>query len=307
VAGQGGRQRPVVLHSIDGVDWTPEPISSGLSAYPSSLTAVGDRVIGVGAAETGRCAHPFAIDTWARSPAGTWREAPWADQLCAGREFASVVLSSDGIHLVGTGNGDAPLSWTSPDGVNWTNDRPDVGEFAARTAVADGHEVLVFGLNGSGPPGLVATTDGHAFAARPFAVVPADGFPLALIWDASGLQAFLASGERLLVVTRDPTGTWTSAIASGVRGDLIASITTVDGGLVALGGDDARPVLGWTSADGHTWQSLGLPIAGPGAGVSDVATHDGVAVIVGTTDSPDGLETFGTIWSGSSVLLGLPH
>lgn len=301
------RQGPIVLESTDGLDWTPESISSDLSGYPSSLTPIGDRVIGVGAVETGRCAHPFAIDTWVSDTGGSWTEAPWSDHFCAGLEWASVVSSGDRIQLIGTGSGDQPLSWISQDGLTWTDERPDLAEFLGRSAMADADGALVLGTDPTGTAGMRRTVDGRHFASVPFPPVDRAAFPVALLGLNGAATAFVVTGRGdLVVVRRDPTGSWISVPAIGLRGELVTRIEAASGGVIAFGADDTSTPLAWRSADGVTWQPIVLPDAHPGIAVSAVAMGGGTAVLVGATDSPDGLRTFGTIWTGPASLLGLP-
>jgi len=111
VAGSAGdaRESPVVLHSADGLTWQTETIASAFAA-PSSLNAVGDRIVAIGAGGTAHCAHPYAMDSWARTADGTWTEAPWAEMFCSDLESGNVLDRGGQAALVGDGFGKVPLS-----------------------------------------------------------------------------------------------------------------------------------------------------------------------------------------------------
>jgi hypothetical protein len=293
---------PLVIRSGDGNAWTPEPISSAF-ASPSSLRAVGGRLLALGAGGTSKCAHPFAVDTWARALDGHWSEAPWVDGFCAGLERADLLDRHGIAALVGVGTGDQPMSWSSTDGLAWRDLRPRLADDFIRAAVVDGDAVLAFVAGPDGRPEARTSVDGRTFAQAPFPMLPAEASVLAALWRGPELDVFLGDGESLGMARRDAAGAWTTSPAVGVRADQASRIMEVGGRLVALGSDDNGRPLAWSSADGLTWNAVALPMGGPGTAVVAMAEIGNVVVLAGAADTPDGSRTIGAIWVGSAQLL----
>jgi len=294
---------PLVIRSDDGIAWTSEQITSAF-ASPSSLHGVGGRLLALGAGGTSNCAHPFAIDTWARAVDGTWSEAPWAGAFCAGLERADLLDRDGTAALIGVGSGDQPMSWSSKDGLAWHDLRPRLAGAFIRAAVVDRDAVLAFVAGPDGRPQAVRSVDGRTFVPAPLPPLPSEASVLAALWRGPELEVFLGDGESLGLARRDAAGAWTTSPAVGVRADQVSRIVEAGERLVALGGDDNGRPLAWSSADGRTWNAVALPNAGPETSVAAIAAIGDRVVLVGGADTPDGTRTIGAIWVGSAALLG---
>jgi len=302
-AGDAG-EKPVVIRSADGVDWSAEDASSAF-ASPTSLAVVGDGVIALGSGGTARCAHPYAIDTWARAADGTWTEAPWDMALCGGQGSLSLLDRGGVAAIVGTGFGEQPVSWISKDGLHWVDRHPALDGFSPWTSVVDGDHLLVFGAGPDGSPQARTTGDGRTFAVAPFPRLPADASILSAIWSGGDLDVFAQDGPALGLIQRDGAEAWSTIGGQGIRADEVASIAWVGGRFVALGGDESGVALAWSSADGVTWSAIPVP-GGAGTSLAAVAVLGDTAVLVGATETPDASRTVGAVWVASVGVLTPP-
>jgi hypothetical protein len=294
---------PVVLRSTDGGAWIAERITSTF-ATPLSLFAVGNRVIAVGAGGTARCAHPYAIDTWTRDENGTWSEAPWVDGFCSGLEKATVLDRHGVAYLLGVGDGEVPLSWSSINGLRWKDLHPNFNDLYPQASLLDGDTISVFGQALNGNIAARRSVDGVAFVGAPFPIL-GDGISAvgAELLDGQPI-VFVSHGPALGAVRRTPTGTWTVTPATGIAADEITRILTVGGRFVALGSDVRENPEIWSSLDGTSWARIGIPAdAGSGVGLAGVAVVGGTAVLVGSAETADGTRAVGAIWVGSADLL----
>ena len=311
VAGSGGDvgDESVVLRSANATDWTAERIP-GRRTAPSAVAAAGDRLIAFGAGgavEIGgviRCAHPSAADLWVREPTGTWTEAHWADMFCA-TPYRPSIFSFAGLdHLMAVGEpGEVAVSWSSGDGLTWSDLHPNLGDFLPKVSVVDGDGIVTFG---PGPDGEVASRrsrDGRTFVPAPFGHPGPDAGVLDAELVDGALDVFLVDGQVLGLAHREPAGDWSLAQAAGIRGDEVTSIRHTGDWFVALGADETGAGLAWTSRDGLSWVPLALPRAGPDTGYRALTVLDQTAVVVGGADSADGSRTVGAIWVGSTALL----
>ena len=111
-------QSPAALSSTDGVPWHAETITGG-NRSPAGLAMWGDRVLAAGPGGVA-CAHPYGLDTWVRSAAGAWSEAPFTNLFC-GAEDVRIAFVGDVAVLAGVGPGDNPVVWSSTDGLHWVD------------------------------------------------------------------------------------------------------------------------------------------------------------------------------------------
>lgn len=272
IVGLGGAaaQVPLAWTSTDGTTWSPER-PGGDGRTPTSAVPWGDRLLVVGAGGTGRCAHPAALDSWMRDARGTWTEAPWSDDFCVGGSGAAAVAADHAV-LVGVGSGDVPFVWRTADGLRWKASPIGAGAIAPMAAANLRGTDLVFGTGASGA-WLSRSPDGSTWSP----LEPLGTSPDPVVFAAVPL------GARLAVIVRDQghaVGTmltddgvhWTSVLAKGLDGDTLARVVAVDGGLVALGGDDTG-ARAWASIDGETWRTVAVP--------ADAATLTGAAVFDG--------------------------
>jgi hypothetical protein len=303
-SGVGGEaaQIPVVLRSADGLTWTPEPISSAIGGSPSSLGSVGGRVLAVGGAETGRCAHPFAIDFWARDRSGSWTEAPWDDKFCSGIADVSFLDDAGTAILAGVGDGDQQLVWSSTDGLVWRDLRPSLGDFMPMTAAIVGDDVLLAGASGGGSLIVRSGRRGRAFVDVEAPRVGAGAEPFQAIVRGREVLLFLVDGPALGLARRGAAGTWSVEPAEGIRGDAVTRIQDLGGVLLAVGSDDEGRPVAWSSRDGLAWTQLATPSV-PGAGITGAARIGSSVVLVGSGTSPDGTRTTGLIWTAPATIL----
>lgn len=302
IVGAGGDagMTAVAWSSSDGTTWSTES-PGGDGRLPGSAVAWGDRLLAVGGGQTGRCGHPAALDTWVRGADGTWVEAPWSDDFCVGASGTAAVATDHAL-LVGIGTGDVPFVWRSTDGLHWTVTPVASADVAPQAAASIGGTDLVFG---TGPAGawVSRSTDGATWSARePLGASP-----------ALDVMAAVPLGARLAVIVRDRShvvGTlltgdgvhWDSALAKGLDGDLLARVVAVDGGLVALGGDDVGP-RAWASVDGATWTPVSLPPeAGRGATLTGATIFGGRAWLAGQVQA--GSAAVGAAWVGPTSRFG---
>ncbi len=255
----------------------------------------------VGAGESGRCAHPFATDSWLRAEDGTWSEAPFQPLFCAGGNAA--VAAAGGLAVVvGAGNGDVAFGWSSPDGLHWTDHSAGFPVGLPFEVIATPGEFLAFGV---GPDGawVEGSRDGANWTPPSSLPGPAEARPVG--------AAVLS--DRIVVVLGHPSGavglvssvdglTWTTEPVPGlVSGELIR-VEAIDGGLVAIGGDEEGPTLR-VSADGHTWRDVSLPQElTKESSVTDVAVGRGHAILIATRGSEAGT-TEPAAWMGPASLL----
>ena len=305
VVGAGGKGaiQPIALSSPDGLSWLAEPIASAYGR-PSLLTAVDERVVAVGAGETSRCAHPFAIDSWIRSPDGRWSEAPWNEGFCNGLNQGVLLAWRGSAWLVASGSGDQPFDWASADGLEWAP-RGTVGGMLPTAAVVDGDALLAFGRDVAGAVAARRSSDGARWAIVAMAPVASESVPATFVRDGR-LQAFLDDRGRIDVLTREPAGAVAIVRTTGMDGIAEAG-TFADVGrrFVRLGHDPDQLPVGWSSVDGIAWTPIQLPDdSGPGTTLTGVAVLNGTAVLIGETTSADGASMVGAIWAGSESLLG---
>lgn len=298
--GQAG-EVPVAFHSVDGSTWTPEPIP-GRFGSPSRLLAWGERVFGIGNGETDRCAHPSAMDTWVRSADGTWAEAPFDPLFC---DSGGVPVVLDGRIWIAGAVRDIPALMVSDDGLAWTDKRALLGDLYPNDAIVDGSGLWVLARDAAGGSVALHSRDGTAFERRP--ITTAAGLPVDV------LAAVVLDAAPLLLVTKDgavgtlrpdDAGGWREAPARGLPPRNLTAVLPIEGHLVALGSDVNGQPFAFTSADGSSWAPMPLPAeVGPGSTLFGLAVTNGVAVLVGQIESPDGSGAVGAIWTGSPALL----
>jgi hypothetical protein len=299
----GAGQVPVALHSVDGTTWTSEPIE-GRFGGPSGLLAWGDRVLGIGAGEgSPECAHPFAMDAWVRSAAGTWTQAPFDPVFCD--NGGTVVAQGARVWLAGAVR-DIPSLMETADGLRWTSRSDRLAGLYPRAAAVDGRGLWVFASDLAGGSVALSTPDGRSFERRP--VTTGGGQPVdvlaAPVLDGE-VRLIVTSGDAVGVLRSLADGSWQEDRSSGLPARGIAAILAVGGQLVALGSDDEGLPLAFTAADGTAWAPIPLPQeAGAGTTLNGLAVRGGVAVLVGQVASPAGSGAVGAVWTASAAILG---
>jgi hypothetical protein len=288
------------VSSTDGITWRTEAIG-GDSRAPTTLALWGDRVLAAGAGET-PCTHPFGLDTWVRSPSGTWREAPFVDLLCHAADVRIAFLHDRPI-LVGAGPGDGPVAWSSTDGLHWTDHSAAFAGLLPLAVVSDGRAATLFA---QGPTAIwiSTTTDGSTWTTpTKIAGTTADlGIDGAFLID--GRPTVITSQVDVLGTLRpDSSGVWWKTVATGLTAGVLGTITPFDGGLLATGGKGPGAEA-WVSRDGASWRPLVLPteLTVLGASVGGVAVRNGRAILAGAVPAEIN-NPVSSIWTGPAELL----
>jgi hypothetical protein len=308
-AGQAG-EVAVALHSTDGQTWTTDQIS-GRGTSPTQVIPWGDRTIAVGGGQTRRCAHPGSeIDTWVRAADGTWAEAPFAPVLCSGGETAMPLVLGGVPWLTGEGTGDVSFLLESDDGRSWT-DRPDripddvylggaavdrTGMWLAGRSVTDDHAVFL------------ASPDGSRFrqiALRDASGAALDAITTVTLGDQLVVLAKAVENDRIVRLTPRGADGWSEVAVTGFPLADVTGIQATGGPLVAFTGHDAGLPGIRASGDGAAWHEVPVPSEiTVGAWPTSIAVRNGVAVLVGQLEQPDGNGLIGAIWTAPASILG---
>ena len=289
----------VAISSLDGLTWTAEPITS-TDRTPTNLLRWGDKVVAFGAGGT-PCAHPFGLDTWVRVDA-TWTEAPFVDQLCLAAMVKGAVVGGIPV-LVGTGPGDNPIAWSSTDGLHWEDHSGPFAGLLPRGVATDGSTAFAAG-EGNGRIWTSSTTDGLAWTApAPIPGLTGSISIVGMAWIGGSPTIIAEEGTSIGVIDPGTGGGWAVEPAVGLRPELLGSIKSFDGGLLAVGGDGTL-AQAWVSRDGRAWRPLDLPppLLAANASVSGIAVRDGRAVLIGSVARPNG-DMVSAIWAATAALV----
>lgn len=302
--GQAG-ENPVAIHSTDGASWTAEDISGRAGMSPRFLVPWGNGILVTGGGESSRCAHPGGeMDSWVRAADGTWAEAPFEPVLCVGGPVVPVIHDRRP-WLIGSGVADVPFLMDSADGLNWTDHPQRLGDVFVQSGLSAAGGLWVVARTPDGSTLILRSTDGVRFDRRPLVTSsgqPVDVTAAVALHDRAVL--LVTKGSSTGTLTSDGSGGWLEAGASGLPHVELMSITAADDRLVALGSSDNKPQGAWSSADGTSWSALELPgDVARGATVTGIAVANGIAVLVGQIEAPDGSVMVGAIWRGSASLL----
>jgi len=299
-AGSGANgQSPAAVSSTDGVTWHAERITGGNRA-PAELATWGDRILAAGPGGVA-CAHPYGLDTWVRSAAGAWSEAPFSNMLC-GAEDVQIAFVGDVPVLVGVGPGDNPVVWSSTDGLNWVDHGGAFRGLLPEAVISDGATAT---LIAEGPTATwsSSTTDGSDWSGPNAIPGLPGGLVIRGLFQIDGGPTIIASQGGVLGTIRADGSAWIRTPATGLTPDELGTISAYDGGLLAVGGNGPG-AQAWVSRDGASWRELDLPaeLAAEGAHVGGVAVRDGRAILVGGW--PVGADdATSTIWTGPASLL----
>ena len=305
-AGAAG-ERGVAWTSPDGgATWVSEPLPKGARSL-GHLVRWGDRLLLIGEAD-GDCAHPSVVQVQVRAATGGWTAAPADAILCAGGLPQGAAAGSRAV-IVGTGAGDVPYAWSSEDGLHWTDHSGPFVDRLPQGVAVDGSGFVAFGAAPLPASAWVSrSADGTAWEApRPLpglAGATILGNPVVL----DGELAVLAGDPNgaIGLLKPDSSGGWTSQPTEGLARATLSRVIAVDGGLVAIGGDE-RGAAAWVSSDGITWRPLPLPpeavASGAGTTLTGVAVADGRAYLVGQMVAAGSDRAIGALWTGPATLL----
>ncbi|QOC91148.1 hypothetical protein ID554_24405 [Micromonospora craniellae] len=282
VADPGGVTRPALWSSVDGVAWTPVPLTAdSFYGRQSVLFSVGCRdgaVAAVGGKVGGAHGNP-RVSTWWQRRDGTLVEVAASFELYGGPKAVNVSRLAggpDGWLIVGNRAGGA-AAWVSPDAAEFAivEGAPELasdgqGVTWAFDAVAGPSGWLaVGGLLAPGridrDPAAWTSSDGRTWQRTVLPggqeyeemqrVVLVDGVPLGV-----GLRGWAFGAWR-----REPAG-WTAA---GGFGRVAGGVPSVGGLAVSAGRvlavvSDGERYGGWLSEDrGDGWRPVELPVAAP--------------------------------------------
>jgi hypothetical protein len=291
---------PVAISSGDGAIWITETIPGGRRT-PNALARWGERVLATGVGEA-PCAHPYGLDTWVREATGTWTEAPFDPLLCDASSVEAATVGDVAV-LAGSGPGDNPIVWSSPDGLRWTDHGDVFAGLLPGGVVGDGAQAWVL-ATGSGATWIAHTEDGVTWT------------PPERIHDIPEVEirgTFLIGDHAVIVATVggsvgtiDPGtgGGWVITPATGLQPEALASVSQFDGGLLATGTQPGGAALAWVSEDGIAWRSVALPgaLASPDSSVAAVAVRGERAILVGSVVAGGG-SAASRIWTGPASLV----
>jgi hypothetical protein len=152
---------------------------------------------------------------------------------------------------------------------------------------------------------ILQSPDGARFSKTP--LVAASGKALDVI-AAVALRdravLLVTDGSATGTFTADGSGGWLEAEAIGLPQLDLVSVQVVDDHLVALGSSDNKPQRAWSSADGSSWTAIDLPDeVARVATIGGMAVSNGIAVLTGQVEAPDGSVVVGAIWTGPAKLL----
>jgi hypothetical protein len=296
---------PVAVHSADGVAWTVEEITGRAGMSPRFVAPWADRLLVTGGGQSARCAHPGGeMDPWLRAADGTWTEAPFDPVFCVGGPVAPII--HDGrAWLIGAGVADVPFLLDSMDGFAWTDHRERLGDVFVQSAISGSGGIWIDARAPDGSALILRSADGGRFTKMP--LIAASGKAVDVI-AAVALRdravLLVTDGSATSILTADGSGGWLEAEASGLPHLELVSVQVVDDHLVALGSSDNKPQRAWSSADGSSWTAIDLPDeVARGATIGGMAASNGIAVLTGQVEAPDGSIVVGAIWTGPATLL----
>jgi hypothetical protein len=307
VVGSTGQaaELPVAVHSADGVAWTVEEITGRTGMSPRFVASWADRLLVAGGGQSARCAHPGGeMDPWVRTAGGTWTEAPFDRVLCAGGPVMPIIHGQRA-WLIGAGVADVPFLMDSPDGLTWTDHHERLGDVFVDGAMSASGSIWVVARAPDGSTVILRSTDGARFTESPL-VAPSgkavDVIAAVALRDRAVL--LVTDGLATSTFTSDGSGGWLEAEASGLPQVDLVSVQVVADHLVALGSSDTKPQPAWSSADGSSWTAIELPgEVARGATIGGMAVANGIAVLTGQVEAPDGSVVVGAIWTGPAKLL----
>lgn len=291
-----GDEAPPTAEASSAAASTPSSADAGRPAADAFADARLFGIADVGAGLVAVGTRDDAAAAWTTDDGQTWREAEVARARSAGR-LRAVAAGPDGLVAFG-GADDVPSRvWTSEDGSAWTpQSGGDLGARINAATYAGGRWLAVGDVLGSEGGEAVAgavfeSSDGEAWRSVTEGL---EGSEITVtditVGDLTVVSGFDVSGGSIWL---DPAADG-QRLTDGFAGTTIQGVAATADGFYALGRGIADLVpIGWTSADGRTWQQLDVD---PQAFPPTTEIHDLVA-------SGDGLmavgasEVGGVIWT----------
>ena len=305
-AGQAAELGVAWTSTDQGSTWVREPLPG--PAGPGRVVPWGRRVLVAGAGQGPGCAHPSIVRVWVRAASGAWTAAPLDPIFCVGGTPAAATLDDHAV-MAGVGSGDVGYAWSSGNGLEWQDRSAALGNRAPRGVTVDGEGFVLLETSATTSEAWVTrSADGSTWSPpAPLSGLPAGANVQEPVTLDGAVAIFVAdSAGSMRVYRADPAGGWRSTPVVGLRGDTLARIAAVDGGLVALGGDERGPSA-WASADGVAWRAVALPAdvdaSGTGVTLTGAAVEAGRAFLVGQVVMPGAERAIGALWAGPAALL----
>jgi hypothetical protein len=299
-----------LLDSMDGHAWHQQPrVGDGylnqVAAGPKGVLATGTRN------------SEGVVSIWHSTDGLSWSATPDASSL-HGRDgtfltMAAILGTNDGWLAVGGENLSCTpgacrlvraVTWTSPDGVEWTRGPDTAGmQHAEMTGVVRTPSGYLAVGDAAADPSLIGSAIRPAVWTSPDGRTWTQSSGLAAVKAPKGANVILdgvtATGSRVVAVGHvDPQaggvadtfawwsdgGTWSSADIGPFMPSEFVRVVAVPSGLLAMfgfGADTTCSSAIWSSVDGSSWTCFGNDAAFAGAAVADAAASQAVEVLVG--------------------------
>ncbi|HJP87727.1 MAG TPA: hypothetical protein VJ850_01675 [Candidatus Limnocylindrales bacterium] len=243
-------RQPIVWTSADAAAWAVVPLPKW-DATPVRGAANAEAAVLLGGGSTDRCAHPDGEFLWRRvNGHADWVAVPFNQRLFCAGGGSDIASGVDAFAVAGTGAGEQPFAWWSPDGMSWqdagiglTFDAPPwllapaIDGFleVGRGSVTD---VRLLGGGGWGPvaaPAVAPAFNGENPGMEPAVLLATKAGTLAVFQsdDAARTSAWL----------RDGSGTWREVSLTGIRPGSLPSGAVIDGLPFLVGFDGVRAHL----------------------------------------------------------------
>lgn len=291
---------PAVWWSGDGLDWTVDrvPGPPGIVPLRAFATSRGTILLGGGSSE--HCAHPAAVQLWARPPGGDWAIAPFNQLFCADPYVSDVASNGTSFLLAGTGFGEVGLAWRSEDGLEWAEATPQgMRQTYPRAAAWTGTDYIVLAI---AEPETVewSSADGVTWERNDVAI------PVTM-----SSASIARVGEQIIALVRDsndvtttwqrnPDGEWVPIEVPGLQeGVELRQVAGRGDQALFLATQAGRPIIvAWRPGD-PTASAAGAPE--DAIDLLGFAEHHGTVVLVGGVGNLE--ERHSAAWAAPSSVL----
>ena len=297
----------ILWSSPDGRSWTDVTPEGFASVGIVSVVPFEGGFVGVGRANTTEV--DLEVAAVYRSDDGLdWRRVTGDDM---DGQLIDVVATDAGLFAVGgVPAADAAGIWHSTDGESWSRVGPDL-EHAFLWSIAEGGPGLVaVGWRRNPEPDLAVWTSADDGRTWELSQDPERGAGS----EATDVIALESGDISMVGGAHDGSGgrmwasadgiTWELAMIDGsdlIPGAVARTVSSLSGGLVAVGGSETMEALAWFSADGRSWEQIDGS-ATPNAYFPAAVSVDGSMLIAGATQEgtmETGIKSHAQIWIAS--------